>query len=175
MISRRSYLLQIYSYLTNILTISGISSTIQTEVHTLQNQLLDQLTKSPRGDQFVQYVKNHHSREQVWLEWKEKKMPPMTQSHDQETHHSYVCNKSTRSEQDMRLLCCDVSGETLHRIDPDLKYMEYDPTPYDSQQKCLGATPPLETYEQSLMQALDPENGVEEELRPYHDSVRIEG
>ena len=173
MISRRSYLLQIYSYLTNILTISGISSTIQTEVHTLQNQILDQFMKSPRGEQFVQYVKSHHLREQMWLEWKEKRMPPMIQSHDQETHHPYVCGTSTRSEQDTRILCCDVSRETPHMSDPDLRYMEYDPTPYDSIQICSGASPPLETYEQSLKEALDSENGVEEELRPYHDPVRI--
>ena len=173
-ISRRSFLLQVYFYLTNILTISELSSTIQTEVHSLQDQILKQLRKSPRGDQFVQCVKSHCDREKIWLEWKEKKMPSMVPEHGKETHQEYVCSIASRSEQDTRLLCSELGFNTPAMSDPDLKYMEYDPTPHESNMTYPGAIPPLETYEETLKESLNPENAIEEELRPYHYPVRFQ-
>ena len=98
----------------------------------------------------------------------------MVPEHGKETHQEYVCSIASRSEQDTRLLCSELGFNTPAMSDPDLKYMEYDPTPYESNMTYPGAIPPLETYEETLKESLNPENAIEEELRPYHYPVRFQ-
>ena len=37
--------------------------------------------------------------------------------------------------------------------------------------KAMGTTPVLSAFAQELEEAMDPENGIEEEYMPYHDAV----
>ena len=52
--------------------------------------------------------------------------------------------------------------------------MEIEETPgNETQLKAFSYIPTVDTFSEDLIEALDPENGIEEEYMPYHNPVKL--
>ena len=69
----------------------------------LQEQVLKQLRG--RGDHFAVWLKEHDSREALWLRWKEQRMPRMVPAGPGPSHVLGRVEPVRRSAGDVRLLC----------------------------------------------------------------------
>lgn len=100
--SRRCILTQFYFYLQHL---SASLKEKEKEITELTKRVLLLIRKLNKGKEYVDYLQMHNNRENVWVEWKEKKFPEMVPKRQVIQHEVYSISTQACAAGDRRTLC----------------------------------------------------------------------